>query len=290
MGLIGSLDGLSETTRQTFYKLNLLIVGIGPWSNKIKAAIDSSGSQIEVRITSAREVISDDRRIVENLRDFDAIWISSKPENQLKILSQLTTFSGTIYLEKPYAASSAGLSNLVEFIAEHDLDIKLSQPWTFSQHWLFFREELWRIESSDFEITRGGPTGHDYLNPVLDWIPHDLNLIFSYLSGVINKIETQHIKWNNANDGVELILILNDCYRFHLVTGNIGPKRIATWVTGEQIFDFNKPLSEQGASVEKTLLYKHSLVDMLQTRIPTSKLQIISQLQFQQIVISSLGL
>ena len=290
MGLIGSLDGLSETTRQTFYKLNLLLIGIGPWSNKIKTAIDSSDSQIEVRITSAREVLSGDCHAISNLRGFDVIWISTKSENQLNILRQLKTFSGTIFLEKPYAASSAGLSNLAEFIAEHDLNIKLSQPWTFSQHWLFFKEEMLRSEINDFAITRGGPTGHDYLNPVLDWIPHDLNLIFSYFNGVINQIETKNIKWNIANDSVELVLIVNDSYRFHLVTGNIGSERIATWVSGEKIFDFNKPLIEQGASVEKSFLNKHSFVDMLQAKIPTSKLQIISQLKFQQVVISSLGL
>lgn len=290
MGLIGSSGGLSETTRQTFYKLNLLLIGIGPWSNKIKTAIDSSDSQIEVRITSAREVLSGDCHVIANLRGFDVIWISTKSENQLNILRQLKTFSGTIFLEKPYAASSAGLSNLAEFIAEHDLNIKLSQPWTFSQHWLFFKEEMLRSEINDFEITRGGPTGHDYLNPVLDWIPHDLNLIFSYFNGEINQIETKNIKWNIANDSVELVLIVNDSYRFHLVTGNIGSERIATWVSGEKIFDFNKPLIEQGASVEKSFLNTHSFVDMLQAKIPTSKLQIISQLQFQQVVISSLGL
>jgi hypothetical protein len=270
--------------------LNLLLIGIGPWSSKIKTAIDSSDSQIEVRITSAREVLSDDCHVIANLRDFDVIWISTKSENQLNILRQLKTFSGTIFLEKPYAASSAGLSNLAEFIAEHDLNIKLSQPWTFSQHWLFFKEEMLRCKINDFEITRGGPTGHDYLNPVLDWIPHDLNLIFSYFNGSINQIETKNIKWNIANDSVELVLIVNDSYRFHLVTGNIGSERIATWVSGEKIFDFNKPLNEQGASVEKSFLSKHSFVDMLQAKIPTSKLQIISQLQFQQVVISSLGL
>lgn len=290
MGLIGSSGGLSETTRQTFYKLNLLLIGIGPWSNKIKTAIDSSDFQIEVRITSAREVLSGDCHVIANLRGFDVIWISTKSENQLNILRQLTTFSGTIFLEKPYAASSAGLANLAEFIAEHDLNIKLSQPWTFSQHWLFFKEEMLRSEINDFEITRGGPTGHDYLNPVLDWIPHDLNLIFSYFNGAINQIETKNIKWNIANDCVELVLIVNDSYRFHLVTGNIGSERIATWVSGEKIFDFNKPLIEQGAIVEKSILNKHSFVDMLQAKIPNSKLQIISQLQFQQVVISSLGL
>lgn len=267
-----------------------MLIGIGPWSNKIKTAIESSDSQIELLITSAREVLSGDSHILENLRSFDVIWISTKTENQLGILRQLKTFSGTIFLEKPYAASSAGLSNLVEFIAEHDLNIKLSQPWTFSQHWLFFKEEMLRSETNDFEITRGGPTGHDYLNPVLDWIPHDLNLIFSYFNGAINQIETKNIRWNNANDGVDLVLIVNDSYRFHLVTGNIGSKRIATWVSGEKIFDFNRSLSEQGASVKKSSLSEHSFVEMLQAKTPTSKLQIISQLQFQQVVISSLGL
>jgi len=290
LGLIDSLDGLNETTRQTFSKLNLLIIGIGPWSNKIQAAIERSSSAIEVQIASARAFISGESHVLNNLLDFDVIWISARSENQLMILGQLKNFLGIIYIEKPYAASSAGLSDLIEFIDRHDLNIELSQPWTFSQHWLTFREELQRIEGGNFEIIRGGPTAHKYLSPVLDWIPHDLNLIYSYVGGAISKIETQDIEWNRAGDAVKFLLIVNEDYHFHMQSGNLGAERIATWTTGKKIFDFSKPLDQQNLIGENPESERHALVDMLTTSILTPKNQLISQLKFHQLVIGSLGL
>lgn len=290
MGLIDSLDGLNETTRQTFCKLNLLIIGIGPWSKKIQSAIERSNSAIEVQFASARLFISGESQVLKNLQDFDVIWISSRSENQLMILSQLKNFLGIIYIEKPYAASGAGLSDLIEFIDRHDLNIQLSQPWTFSQHWLTFKEELRRIEGGYFEIIRGGSTDHKYLNPVLDWIPHDLNLIYSYMSGAISKIETQDIDWNRAGDAVKFLLIVNESYHFHMHSGNLGAERIATWTTGKKIFDFSKPLDQQNFIVENPESERHALVDMLTNAILTPKNQVISQLKFHQLVIGSLGL
>jgi hypothetical protein len=270
--------------------LNLLIIGIGPWSNKIQAAIERSNSAIELQIASARAFISGESHVLKNLLDFDVIWISSRTENQLMILSQLKYFLGVIYIEKPYAANSAGLSDLIEFIDGHDLNIQLSQPWTFSQHWLTFREEFRRIEGVHFEIIRGGATAHKYLNPVLDWIPHDLNLIYSYVGGAISKIETQDIEWNRAGDAVKFKLIVNENYHFRMHSGNLGAERLATWTTGKKIFDFSKPLDQQNLIGENPEPERHSLVDMLTTAKITPKNQLISQLKFHQLVIGSLGL
>ena len=174
------------------YDTKLAIIGRGVWSAKINSSLESNFQNLDAKLFSARDVVSNSKLIQENL--FNVIWIATQPSLQLKLLKKLLNESQTIILEKPLGSNSAEIESLIQFLQEHSRGaVAPSNPWSYETTCLE-AVDLMKSEGLDaakVEITRRGPNRRSYLSPVGDWIPHDLYLlekIFVSESITFNKI------------------------------------------------------------------------------------------------------
>ena len=160
------------------YDTKLAIIGRGVWSAKINSSLESNFQNLDAKLFSARDVVSNSKLIQENL--FNVIWIATQPSLQLKLLKKLLNESQTIILEKPLGSNSAEIESLIQFLQEHSRGaVAPSNPWSYETTCLE-AVDLMKSEGLDaakVEITRRGPNRRSYLSPVGDWIPHDLYLL-----------------------------------------------------------------------------------------------------------------
>jgi len=160
------------------YDAKLAIIGRGVWPSKIKSSLESNFQNLDIKIFSARDVVSNSKLVQENL--FNVIWIATQPSLQLKLLKELLNGSRTIIFEKPLGLNSAEIESLIQFLQEHPSGaVAPSNPWSYETTCLE-AVELMKNEglgAGKVEITRRGPNRRSYLSPVGDWIPHDLYLL-----------------------------------------------------------------------------------------------------------------
>jgi len=160
------------------YDTKLAIIGRGVWSAKIQSSLESNFENLDAKLFSARDVVSNSKLIQKNL--FNVIWIATQPSLQLKLLKELLNESQTIILEKPLGSNSAEIESLIRFLQEHSRGaVAPSNPWSYETTCLE-AVDLMKSEGLDaakVEITRRGPNRRSYLSPVGDWIPHDLYLL-----------------------------------------------------------------------------------------------------------------
>ena len=156
----------------------LAIIGQGAWPSKIKSSLESNFKELEVKVFSAREVVSNPKLVQMN--HFNVIWIATQPSLQLKLLEKLLYMSKIIILEKPLGSNSADIQSLIQFLKAHSIGVVApSNPWSYETTCLETVELIKKegLFAAKIEIVRKGPNRRSYLSPVEDWIPHDLYLL-----------------------------------------------------------------------------------------------------------------
>jgi hypothetical protein len=160
------------------YDTKLAIIGRGVWPSKIKSSLESNFQDLDAKVFSARDVVSNSKMVQKDL--FNVIWIATQPSLQLKLLEKLLNMSQTIILEKPLGSNSAEIESLIQFLQEHPIGVVApSNPWSYETTCLEAVELMKNegLDAAKVEITRRGPNRRTYLSPVGDWIPHDLYLL-----------------------------------------------------------------------------------------------------------------
>ena len=122
--------------------MKLLIIGQGVWAAKIQSVLKNLSSGIYASTVSARVALEDPFKIFEITRDFEVIWICTKPEWQLELLPKLATFNGKLILEKPYIVDGLSVHRISEFLGTFNGVLQLSEPWTFSSIWSAAKNEI----------------------------------------------------------------------------------------------------------------------------------------------------
>ena len=101
------------------YDTKLAIIGRGVLPSKIKSSLESNFQDLDAKVFSARDVVSNSKMVQKNL--FNVIWIATQPSLQLKLLEKLLNMSQTIILEKPLGSNSAEIESLIQFLQEHPI-------------------------------------------------------------------------------------------------------------------------------------------------------------------------
>jgi len=270
--------------------LKLLIVGTGKWSQKIEAVCKVSSDRVLVEIISAREFLENNKALNKNLDYYDRIWISTRPIFQLEVLKSISGFSGIVIIEKPYAQNSFELLSLARFVATQPFLTVLSQPWTFSKGWNQFKLLSKSDESSNFKVTRVGQMMHSYLNPVEDWLPHDLNLILDFIDEPTLKFSIVSQAWNSSKDRVAIELLINNCLKFNLDSGFNSTGRIACWESGKWTLDFLKSTINKREGHAELVIEGHPIIDFLMGCDVLTKDKLTRDLYFHAQVMNGLGL
>ena len=199
------------------YEAKLAIIGRGTWSSKIKSSLESNFQELDIKIFSAREVVSNPKLVQKS--DFHVIWIATQPSLQLKLVGKLLDMAQTIILEKPLGSNRAEIQSLIQLLQDHPLEVVApSNPWSYETTGLEVVKLMKKegLDTAKIEITRRGPNRRSYLSPVGDWIPHDL-----YFLGKI--FDSELITFNKITGNRESAVAKFICERFQTqVTVNSG--------------------------------------------------------------------
>jgi len=222
------------------YSVNrLLVIGSGPWSQKIKSALNTNRNQIEFTSIGARDFLHlDSTNIGVNTKE-QIIWIATTPTIQFEVLNKIVFLQNRVIIEKPFATNSKELESFIQISNITQNTLYLSEPWKYSKIWMFIKTKIGEQNSlQDIVIYRGGPKIRSYINPVWDWIQHDLGLVGELLK---ERQDTVQIGFEWLNEGKTLRLKIISDSKFNIEI-NVGyfPERVEFWkINDTEIVNFN---------------------------------------------------
>ncbi len=209
--------------------MNLLIIGQGEWASKIQSVVKNSSSGIHATSISARVALTDPSQMVDATKNNDVIWICTKPDWQLELLPKLSEYKGKLILEKPYILDGSSMDRFTEFMRCYKGELQLSEPWTFSNIWSAAKKEIRVTSNIEMIVERGGRTGHNFMSPVMDWLPHDINLLFDLYGTKLLKSRVSNIHWTKNRSELEFQISMGTECLFLFKVGNFEGERVAFW-------------------------------------------------------------
>ena len=233
------LNGQKITTQVKYSVNRLLVIGSGPWSQKIKSALNTNRNQIEFTSIGARDFLHlDSTNIGVNTKE-QIIWIATTPTIQFEVLNKIIFLQNRVIIEKPFATNSKELESFIQISNITQNTLYLSEPWKYSKIWMFIKTKIGEQNSlQDIVIYRGGPKIRSYINPVWDWIQHDLGLVGELLK---ERQDTVQIGFEWLNEGKTLRLKIISDSKFNIEI-NVGyfPERVEFWkINDTEIVNFN---------------------------------------------------
>ena len=229
-----------KITIQVKYSINhLLVIGSGPWSQKIKSVLNTNHNHIEVTSVGARDfLLLDSTNIGVNTKE-QIIWIATTPTIQLEVLNKIEFLQNRVIIEKPFATNSKELESFIQISNMSQNTMYLSEPWRYSKIWMFIKNKISEQNSlQNILIYRGGPKTRSYINPAWDWIQHDLGLVGELLKEHQDTVQIRY-EWLNEGKTLKLKIISDDKFNIEINVGYF-PERVEFWkINDTEIVDFN---------------------------------------------------
>jgi hypothetical protein len=222
------------------YSINhLLVIGSGPWSQKIKSVLNTNHNHIEVTSVGARDfLLLDSTNIGVNTKE-QIIWIATTPTIQLEVLNKIEFLQNRVIIEKPFATNLNELESFIQISNMSQNTMYLSEPWRYSKIWMFIKNKIGEQNFlQNILIYRGGPKTRSYINPVWDWIQHDLGLVGELLKKYQDTVQIE-FEWLNEGKTLKLKIISGNKFNIEINVGYF-PERIEFWkINDTDIVDFN---------------------------------------------------
>jgi hypothetical protein len=217
----------------------LLVIGSGPWPQKIKAILNANNHQVKINSIGARDFLSIDTNNIKSYVNDQIVWIATIPTTQIEILNKIKLQSNKVIIEKPFATDSKDLKNLINLVKNSKNTLFLSEPWRYSKTWESIKNKVTDqnlIQS--IVIYRGGPNIRTYINPVWDWIQHDLGLVGELLNEYQSVIRIE-FKWLNDGNTLNLKIISGNRFNIEINVGYFS-ERVEYWeINGREKVNFN---------------------------------------------------
>ena len=222
-----------------YFNKQLLIIGSGPWPQKIKAILNANNSQIKINSIGARDFLSINKNNIKNYVNAQLIWVATTPTIQLEILRRIKLQSNRVIIEKPFATDSKELKSFINFAINTKSTLFLSEPWRYSKIWESIKNKITKQNSlQSIVIYRGGPNIRTYINPVWDWIQHDLGLVGELLKEYQDEVEIG-FKWLNDGNTLNLKIISGNRFNIEINVGYFL-ERLEYWeINGKEKVNFN---------------------------------------------------
>lgn len=175
-----------------FSEPKVLVIGNGKWAETIVKSLKNAQNGIHIGQIGARNFSSVDNQ--EILKNVSVIWVATLPQLQIEVLKKIIDTKSKVIIEKPVARNLEELEILIEVIKGSNCHLYLSALWNRSILWeKFLENSISKIEFINrIEIRRGSTLLRDSLNPIIDWLPHDLYLLtelfgeFKDISGFVS--------------------------------------------------------------------------------------------------------
>lgn len=216
----------------------LLIIGSGPWPQKIKSVLNTNSNHMEVTSIGARDFLRlDSTNIGINIKE-QIIWIATTPTIQFEILNMIKSLPNRVIIEKPFAINSMELESFIQILNITKNTLYLSEPWKHSKTWELIQNKITKQKSlQSIVIYRGGPNMRSYINPVWDWVQHDLGLVGELLKRYQGEIEIG-FKWLNNGKTLNLKIISGGRFNIEINVGHFS-ERVEFWeINGKEKVNF----------------------------------------------------
>jgi hypothetical protein len=227
---------MSETANH-LPESKLVIIGEGRWGKKVQAVL--SRAHLETSSISAREFVFSSQQ-EKSLEKDVTFWICTKPDLQLRILEELIQLEAQkVILEKPCFTSMDDFNNLSVMIGNDSITkLFVSEPWRHSALWEDAKSKIIDLVDDSgcvhIQINRGSNELRDFINPVQDWIPHDLSLLFDLaleLGGSEPQILGVPVIKNDLMQGS---ISITDNIKIDFSIGFSPAGRIAQWLVSKK--------------------------------------------------------
>ena len=229
-----------KITIQVKYSINhLLVIGSGPWAQKIKSVLNTNHSHIEVTSVGARDfLLLDSTNIGVNTKE-QIIWIATTPTIQLEVLNKIEFLQNRVIVEKPFATNLKEFESFIQISNMTQNTMYLSEPWRYSKIWMFIKNKIGEQNFlQNILIYRGGPKTRSYINPVWDWIQHDLGLVGELLKEHQDTVQIG-FEWLNEGKTLKLKIISDNKFNIEINVGYF-PERVEFWkINDTEIVNFN---------------------------------------------------
>ena len=216
----------------------LLVIGSGPWPQKVKSILNTNNHQVKINSIGARDFLSIDTNSIESYVSDQIVWIATIPTIQLEILREIKLQSNRVIIEKPFATDSIELKSFIDLAKESKNTLFLSEPWRHSKIWELIKNKITDQNAlQSIVINRGGPNIRTYINPVWDWIQHDLGLVGELLKEYQGEIEIG-FKWLNNGNTLNLKIISGSRFSIEINVGYFS-ERVEYWeISGKEKVNF----------------------------------------------------
>ncbi len=223
---------------------SIVIIGQGVWSNKISEVLFDQDNTLNIEKHSARSFLLGSKQEIAQIVSGQFLWITTTPDLQIEILKKTESLDFRAILEKPIATKTIKIDEVLNLILSLKADTYLSQPWRYSKVWEDTRSTIQNLPTPlKIKVTRGGPVARDYIDPIEDWIYHDLGLVSELINDYKDHLNLKILSKNTKNLKVNLKVP----YKFDIEL-NIGyfSEKIALWeINDTHMFNFSPKMSEE---------------------------------------------
>ena len=223
---------------------SIVIIGKGVWSNKISQVLFDQDNTLNIEIHSARSFLLRNIQEISQIASGQFLWITTTPELQIEIIKRMESLDFRAILEKPVATKTIKIGEVLDLILNLKADTYLSQPWRYSKVWENTRSAIRNLPTPlKIKVTRGGPVARDYIDPIEDWVYHDLGLVSELINDYKDHLNIKILSKNTKNLKVNLKVP----YKFDIEL-NIGyfSEKIALWeINDTHVFNFSPKMTEE---------------------------------------------
>jgi hypothetical protein len=144
-----------------------------------------------------------------------------------------------VIIEKPFATNLNELESFIQIANISQNSMYLSEPWRYSKIWMFIKSKIGEQNFlQNILIYRGGPKTRSYINPVWDWIQHDLGLVGELLKEHQDTVQIE-FEWLNEGKTLKLKIISGNKFNIEINVGYF-PERVEFWkINDTEKVDFN---------------------------------------------------
>ena len=240
---------------------SILIVGSGAWGNKLKSLFTGWGFRVEQ--CGARKFLTLTAKEIESISKNHTVWIASTPDLQIKVVARISKSSNIqrLILEKPFFRDHQEELKFFEVIKCTEVSISASSPWLYSDIWLKSKPKILKLLAPlHFSILRSGPVRNKSIPPYLDWLAHDVQLIFNLFYSETNLETLQKIKRDIHKDFGKIDIEFSNGSTIEM-RGGISKNKESRWLVqdsnkDELEIDFNKKFYKHYNN-KKTLNYEY---------------------------------
>ncbi len=223
---------------------SIVLIGKGDWSNKISKVLLDQDDTLKIEKFSARDFLLKSELEISKIVSGQFLWITTTPDLQIELLKKMESLDFRVILEKPVATKTIKIDEVLNLILSLKADTYLSQPWRYSKIWENIRSVIQNVPTPlKIKVIRGGPGVRDYIDPVEDWIYHDLGLIGELIDDYRELLEIKILLANSRN--LKINMKVRNIFDIDINVGYF-PEKIALWeINGINEFNFFSKIPEE---------------------------------------------